>query len=124
MSKVEQKNGIIAIYHSVKKSEKFEDAVRILVELVKTAQEKWPDQRRHLYLDIEGHTKRDGAFDADMWEFVSDFMLDMKERVEGGLSGGFANFFDEAHIPMPGHKILDFKNQTAQRNDIVDVVLS
>lgn len=45
----------IAIQHTVFAEENFQTAARMLYKLIYTAQQKFPNQKRVLYLDIEGH---------------------------------------------------------------------
>ena len=56
----------IGIYHRVYAEESFEDAAARLLELVNEAQKKFPGKHRILYLDIDGHRRKNGTFDADM----------------------------------------------------------
>jgi hypothetical protein len=99
----------IALYHIIFDTETFEDAVASIVNLVYEVQEKFPDQPRHLFLDIEGHIEKDGAFDPDMWEFISDFMLDMREI--NPIKGGFVKFFSEWQIPTHNGKYFQGENE-------------
>jgi len=101
-NEVKKEKGVIAIYHVVFKRETFEDAVNAIVSLAWNAQQKFPGQDRHLFFDIDGHREKDGALDPDMWEFVSDFMLDMKDR--NPIKGGFKRFFKEWSVPGPGNQ--------------------
>jgi len=66
----------IAIYHKVFEYENFETSAKMLFDLVKNAQNKFPNKRRILYLDIEGHRNKKGGFDVDMFELQKEFLLD------------------------------------------------
>lgn len=94
-----QKVKAIAIYHVVFKRENFGDAVKALVKCVWEAQQKFPNQPRHLYLDIDGHRNKDGGLDSDMWELVSEFILDINDR--NPIKGGFKTFFTKWSVPGP-----------------------
>lgn len=65
----------IAIYHVVHAHEKFEKASKMLLKLVRKAQETHPGAPRLLYLDIEGHRNTAGGFDADMLELQNEFLM-------------------------------------------------
>jgi hypothetical protein len=117
-SRIEKENGNLIIYHKIFRHEKFERCVQVMLELVQDAQKRFPDQPRILFLDIEGHRAKDGSFDSDMWEFISQFMLDMEEKQP---NGGFAAYFTEAKLPVPQGN-LDYKNPKDQRNDVPDLI--
>ncbi|MBA1337167.1 MAG: hypothetical protein HPY66_3603 [Firmicutes bacterium] len=69
------KEKAIVIYHNVFKNEGFEASVQIVFDLVKEAQKKSPNQKRVLYLDIEGHRNSKRGFDHDMFELQRHFIL-------------------------------------------------
>lgn len=92
----------ITIYHVVYKHEAFEISANILVKLLQNAQKQFPNQKRYLYLDIEGHKNKQGGFDHDMFELQKDFAL-----------GFLMQFFIEIHVPLAG-----VKNNKLQRNDV------
>jgi hypothetical protein len=58
----------------VYENETFDDAAEMLLQMVRSAAEKFPGQPRHLYLDIDGHRNPAGGLDADMFELVTDYM--------------------------------------------------
>jgi len=62
-TKIESDDRAVAIYHLVYEHEGFEDTAQILFNLVKQTQQKHPEKKRNLYLDIEGHIDDDGVFD-------------------------------------------------------------
>lgn len=66
----------IAIYHCIKKYEDFNRAANNLFNLVKEAKEKYPERKIGVYIDIEGHKTREGAFDEDMFELQSYFIME------------------------------------------------
>ncbi|KAF6585926.1 HNH endonuclease [Paenibacillus sp. EKM211P] len=96
------KNKGIAIYHLVYEHEDFETTATILVKLLQNAQKQFPNQKRYLYMDIEGHKNNMGGYDHDMFELQSDFAL-----------GFLMQFFTRIHIPLIG-----VKNSKLQRNDV------
>lgn len=96
------KDKAIAIYHVVYDYEEFEKSAQILFELVKKVQESLPNQKRALYLDIEGHRKEKGGFDNDMFELQRHFIL-----------GFLMPYLSEAYIPLAA-----VKNTKLQRNDL------
>ncbi len=70
----------VAIYHIVYARETFEQAAPILLKLVAEAQKNYPDQPRHLYLDIDGHKNKAGGWDTDMWELQMNFVCKWLSR--------------------------------------------
>lgn len=92
---------MVAIYHVVYEDEDFNDAVNSLIELTRATQQKELNKRRVLYLDIEGHRLKDGAFDHDMWELQFYFILQ-----------NLLYYYTEIHLP-----ILTFYNPYTQLED-------
>ena len=88
-TRVESRARAIALYHVVYEHEGFEDAAQSLFKLVREAQARFPNQRRALFLDIEGHRNEQGAFDADMFELQKDFLI-----------GFLGQFLSEIHCPL------------------------
>lgn len=84
--------------------EGFEVSVQILFELVKEAQKKSPNQKRVLYLDIEGHRNPKGGFDHDMFELQRHFIL-----------GFLMPYLTKAYIPL-----VAVENNKIQANDLPD----
>jgi len=90
-----------AIYHVVYESEDFNDAAKTLINLTSMAQNKAPNKRRALFLDIDGHRLKDGAFDHDMWELQFNFILN-----------NLLYYYSEIHLP-----IITLYNPYAQLED-------
>lgn len=96
----------ILLYHAVFEEENFEDSVWHIHTLVKSAQEQNPNQRRFLFLDIDGHKNENGGFDRDMYELQRHFLL-----------GFLAPYLTEIHMPLG-----IIKNKKAQRNDVPEKI--
>lgn len=94
----------VAIYHRVFAKENFEISASILVKLVANAQADYPNRRRFLYLDIDGHRnkKKRTGFDHDMYELQTHF-----------LGGFMMPYLSELHMPLGS-----FRNTKWQRNDV------
>ena len=92
----------IALYHRVMRHEDFEKAAKDLFDLLKTAQIKYPNMDRILYVDIDDHKNSAGGFDHDMLELQREFGV-----------GFLGQFFSEVHFPL-----IDFTNPNQQCNDI------
>lgn len=69
-------SNMIAVYHVVYENESFNDAVQDLVELTYKTTKEYPNRKRVLYLDIDGHRNNKGGFDDDMYELQKNFILD------------------------------------------------
>ncbi len=65
----------VALYHIVQSHEGFEEAAQALYAIVRDAQAKCPNQRRALFLDIEGNRNEQGGFDSDMLELQEHFLV-------------------------------------------------
>jgi hypothetical protein len=102
--RVEGTGRAIALYHVVYRHEEFEEAAQALFKLVRESQARFPNQRRSLFLDIEGHRNEQGGFDSDMFELQKDFLI--------GLLG---RFLSEIHSPL-----VNAINPKDQENDIPD----
>ncbi len=87
------KEKAIAIYHVIYETEGFEEAAQDIFLLIKSAQEKDPNKRRILYLDIEGHRNEFGGYDHDMFEIQRYFIMEF-----------MAKYLSEIHLPIIGFK--------------------
>src|SRR5687768_6969243 len=85
-SKLDNTDQAVAIYHVVYQREGFEKSAQILFQLVREAQQNYPNKRRALFLDIENHRNEQGGFDADMFELQNHFLI-----------GFLARFLSEIH---------------------------
>lgn len=92
----------IAIYHNIYSYEGFEESANILIDLIKNSQKESPNNKRFLYLDIQGHRNDKEGFDADMFELQSKFIL-----------GFLMPYLTEAYLPL-----ISVKNKNYQKNDI------
>jgi hypothetical protein len=94
----------MALYHCVYPEENFERAAREIFDLIRHTIEFFPNAKRSLYLDIEGHRTPTDAFDADMFELQKDFLL-----------GFLMPFLAELHTPL-----FHVENPKSQRSDLPD----
>ncbi|WP_251178664.1 hypothetical protein [Adlercreutzia agrestimuris] len=94
----------VAIYHRVMRREGFEETAKTLLQLVRDAQKKMPDEPRDLYLDIDDHRNEAGGFDSEMVELQREFVL-----------GFLMPFLNEAHMPL-----VSVSNPHEQSNEIPD----
>ena len=92
----------MALYHCVYPEENFERAAREIFDLIAHTIEFFPNAKRSLYLDIEGHRTPTDAFDADMFELQKDFLL-----------GFLMPFLAELHTPL-----IHVQNPKSQRRDL------
>lgn len=94
----------IALYHRVMPRENFEKAAKDLFHLIQSAQIKFPNSSRLLYVDIDGHRNEAGGFDEDMLELQKEYG-----------AGFLLKFCDEIHLPL-----ISVKNKKGQCNDVPD----
>ena len=69
-------DGNVALYYRAKARQGFLESARQLFHLVRDAQERFPNRRRYLHLEIEGHRNKEGGYDFDMLELQSKFMTE------------------------------------------------
>lgn len=100
------KNKEVALYHVVYEYEKFEDAAQMIFELIRNAQQSYPNINRTLYLDIDGHKNKVGGFDNDMFELQKDFIL-----------GFLMPYLHKVYMP-----ICIVENPKFQKNDIPEEI--
>jgi len=84
--------------------ENFEVAAQDLFDLLVSTQEKFPNQPRKLFLDIDGHRNEKGGFNRDMLELQKEFLL-----------GFLLPYFNEISCPL-----ITVENIEKQKNDIPD----
>lgn len=65
----------VAMYGVVRQEDDFETSAKMIWELIVESQKKFPNEDRHLFLDILGHRTANGAFDHDMFELQKDFII-------------------------------------------------
>jgi hypothetical protein len=94
----------MALYHCVYPEENFEQATREIFDFIAHTIEFFPNAKRSLFLDIEGHRTPSDAFDDDMFELQKDFLL-----------GFLLPFLAELHTPL-----IHVKNREPQRADLPD----
>lgn len=72
---------------------------------MKNAQDKFPGDKRILYLDIEGHRNKKGGFDTDMLELQKEFLL-----------GFLMEYLHEAKMPFASVENAKEQNNNVPRN--------
>lgn len=100
------KKKAIAIYHRVYEYEGFDESAKILFDLVKQCQDQFPNQKRVLFLDIDGHRNKQGGYDHDMFELQRHYIL-----------GFLLPFLSEIYIPL-----IAVKSNKLQRNDLPEIL--
>ncbi len=98
--------GQVNIYHVVAPDDDFGTAANAVFDMLKRAQAEHPDQRRVLYVDIEGHTGSSSGFEPDFFEFQQEF-----------LQGFLGPFFSALDMPLQS-----VFNPNPQRNDVPDLI--
>lgn len=94
----------IAIQHTVFAEENFQTAARMIYKLIYTAQQNFPNQKRILYLDIEGHRNDAGGYDHDMLELQEEFIL-----------GFVMPYITAVYMPL-----ISVENKKLQKNELVE----
>jgi hypothetical protein len=94
----------VSLYHVVEEGDDFETAAQDLFELLREAQDRFPDWPRVLYLDIDGHIDDQGRFEEDMVELQQEFLL-----------AAMGRFFTALSLPL-----IAVVNPESQDNDVPD----
>jgi hypothetical protein len=105
--KVDKEAKALVLYHCIYPEENFEQAARDIFGLVEHTNEFFPNAKRSLFIDIEGHRTPTDAFDSDMFELQKDFLL-----------GFLMPFLVELSAPL-----IHVKNPKPQRGDLPDELL-
>ena len=98
-------DGSIAILYQVSETETFEAAAEAVFASLQKAENQFPGNSRHFFLQIKGHEGPQHGYDEDFFEFQQDFLL-----------GALGPFFTSMHLPATG----SLTNNQAQDNAIPD----
>jgi len=93
----------VSVYHIVEEEDTFEVAAQAVFDLLKDAQERFPDWSRVFFLDIAGHEGEAGGFSHDFYEFQQEFLFSV-----------VAPFVSAFETPLTGGLV----NPDSQRNDL------
>jgi len=74
--------------------------------MLSLAQKQFPNKRRVLYIDVQGHLNSEGGYDQDAFEIISHFVFHV-----------LGPYFSEIHTPR-----LSTKNSKPQDNEVPDLV--
>lgn len=95
----------VSLYHVVGPEDAFEQAAQDVVDLLREAQQRFPDWPRTFYVDIVGHVDETGRFTEDFVEFQQEFFFSV-----------VAPFVTAFELPLTGGLV----NPDPQRNDVPD----
>lgn len=95
----------VSLYHIVEKNDTFEVSAQSVFELLKEAQDRYPDWPRILFLDIAGHEGEAAGFTPDFYEFQQEFLFSV-----------IAPLVSAFETPLTGPLV----NPELQRNDLPD----
>ena len=95
----------VSLYHVVGPEDSFEQAAQGVVDLLREAQQRFPDWPRTFYVDILGHIDATGRFTEDFVEFQQEFFFHV-----------VAPFVTALELPLTGPLV----NPDPQRNDVPD----
>ena len=98
----------VSIYQVVQAETGFSQAAQDSFELLRDAQERFPDWPRIFYVEIRGHQSAVHQFDDDFVEFQQEFWF--------SAIAPFLTCFD---LPLTG----PLANPEAQRNDVPDTLV-
>lgn len=76
----------------------------MIYKLIYTAQQNFPNEKRILYLNIEGHRNDAGGHDHDMMELQKDFILVF-----------LMPYITAVHMPL-----ISVENKKLQKNELVE----
>ena len=95
----------VSIYLIVTQEMSFAEAAQSAFQILKDAQQRFPDWPRSFYVDIEGHRNDDHTFQDDWLEFQQEFWFST-----------LAPFLTSFDLPLTGPLI----NPESQKNNIPD----
>lgn len=95
----------ISIYMIVTRKMNFVEAAQEAFQVIKDAQDRFPDWPRCFYLDLDGHRTSDLSFEEEWIEFQQEFWFSTLAQ--------FLTCFD---LPLTGPLL----NPHQQRNDLPD----
>ncbi|MCH7638517.1 MAG: hypothetical protein IH855_03525 [Bacteroidetes bacterium] len=95
----------VSVYHIVEEEDTFEVAAQAVFDLLKDAQERFPDWSRVFFLDIAGHEGEAAGFSPDFYEFQQEFLFSV-----------VTPFVSAFETPLTGGLV----NPDSQRNDLPD----
>ncbi len=95
----------VSIYMIVTREMSFPEAAQAAFQIVKDAQDQFPDWPRSFYLDIEGHKMADLSYEDKWVEFQQEFWFST-----------LAHFLTSFDLPLTGPLL----NPNLQRNDLPD----
>ena len=95
----------VSIYMIVTREMSFLEAAQTAFQIVKDAQDRFPDWPRSFYLDIEEHKMGDLSYEDEWIEFQQEFWFST-----------LANFLTSFDLPLTGPLL----NPNLQRNDLPD----
>ena len=101
-------NNSVSIYHIITPDRTFEQVAQDVFEVVREAQNLYPDWPRIFYLDILEHVSNSQSFNDDFVEFQQEFWFSV-----------IAPFLTSFELPLTGPLV----NPERQRNDLPDSVL-
>ena len=85
----------VSVYHIVEEEDTFEAAAKAVFDLLKDAQERFPDWPRVFFLDISGHEGEAAGYSPDFYEFQQEFLFSVVapfvSAFETPLTGGLVN---------------------------------
>jgi hypothetical protein len=102
MGEIRKDHDGVHLNYTVTERQNLEQAVYWLLQLLQETQRDYTDQPRHLHLAIEGHRLPNGAFDHDMFELQSKFLMEF-----------LMDYLTRASIPL-----CEVENPRPQKNDI------
>ena len=65
----------VSVYHIVDEKDTFEEAAQSVFDLLKAAQDRFPNWPRIFFLDIAGHEGEAAGFTPDFYEFQQEFLF-------------------------------------------------
>ncbi len=85
----------VSIYHIVEEEDTFEMAAQSVFDLLREAQQRFPDWPRAFFIDILGHEGEARGFSPEFYEFQQEFLFSVVapfvSAFETSLTGGLAN---------------------------------
>ncbi|WP_200904147.1 HNH endonuclease [Nocardiopsis sp. RV163] len=73
---IKNSEGKAVIWHEMTVEEDFTKAASRIFQMLKNCQDRFPNKKRALYIDVQGHRNSEGGFDRDAFELIQYFALE------------------------------------------------
>ncbi|WP_201294752.1 HNH endonuclease [Nocardiopsis sp. FR4] len=101
------------IWHEMTIEEDFTKAASRIFRMLKNCQDRFPNKKRALYIDVQGHRNSEGGFDHDAFELIHYFALEKMAQYLTEVRTPLIHIItNKPQLPLPEELIItDEKNE-------------